>query len=163
MIWISLPHDVHKTLMDNEIEKWYSEMERQPKMRLYKQLKCEYKPECYVKSNISKSSRSFVAQLRTGTLPLMVEIGRFQQKDVKERTCPYCKGNTVEDEVHFIFYCPLYADLRNDFTDSLKDKFDIRDDMNDIEKLKLCMESTNFGAFIKDCYFKRSDYIFKVT
>ena len=54
---------------------------------------------------VSKSSTSFIAQLRSDILPLTIEIGRFSQKKVEERTCDICK-NDIEGEQHFVFKCP---------------------------------------------------------
>ena len=66
----------------------------------------------------------------------------------------------MEDELHFIFYCPLYATEREAF---INDITRINGDINgksDIEKLKLFMDNSSFGSYIKQCYFKRSDFIY---
>ena len=146
--------------MENEINAWKREMDGQSKLRVYKQIKHTFEPEPYVTSTMSKSSRSFIAQLRSGTLPLMIEIGRFQQKDPGERMCPIC-NDTVEDELHFVFHCPLYATLREGFVAHIRETVDDNIlDKSEIEKLEIFMKCTKFGAFIKDCYFKRTDFIY---
>ena len=153
---------VDQELMNVEIEKWHAEMGRQSKLHIYRELKTDFIPEPYVVSNMSKSSRSIIDQLRTGTLPLMVEVGRFQQKKREERTCTYCKGETIEDEMHFIFSCPLYANFRDDFMDRINNRINIANKSN-MEKMGIFMEHSIFGSFIRDCYYKRSDYIFNTT
>ena len=52
------------------------------------------------------------AQLRSGTLPLAIEVGRFRGLPEEERLCLLCDLGVIEDEFHFIFHCPLYNDLR---------------------------------------------------
>ena len=52
-----------------------------------------------------------MCQLRLGILPIMVETGRFRNMQLKDRLCPFC--NCVEDELHFLFTCIKYIDLRN--------------------------------------------------
>ena len=45
----------------------------QPKLRTYVQIKDEYKCENYVSMNLSRSIRSYIAQIRCGALPLHIE------------------------------------------------------------------------------------------
>ena len=52
------------------------------------------------------------AQLRTGILPLAIEVGRFSAVPEENRLCNVCDLNDVENEFHFRFYCSLYDDLR---------------------------------------------------
>ena len=60
-------------------------------------------------------SRSFIAQLRLGILPLRIETGRFENlKDsltgrfrklkVEVRKCQICNLDDIEDEKHFYVY-----------------------------------------------------------
>ena len=130
---------------------------------LCRQLKQTYCTETYVLANMSRSNRSFIAQLQTGMLPLNIEVGRFQQQKVEEKICPHCKGDKVEDEVHFIFKCPLYSILRAAFIDFVKQVTDINNKCH-AEQLSMFMDSISlankFGTFIRDCYFKRSNFIF---
>ena len=43
-----------------------------------------------------------LAKLISGTLPLYIEKGRYEVKKLESRTCPICKTNEVEDEIHFV-------------------------------------------------------------
>ena len=81
---------VSNKLMQNEIMNWKGDKNKQSKLRLYTKVKDSYNTEIYVSKNMSKSCRSFIAQLRSSTLPLNIEIGRFQQKPVENRFCPCC-------------------------------------------------------------------------
>ena len=47
-------------------------------------------------------------KLSLGVLPIKVKSGRYEKVPFANRTCPSCKGNTVEMKEHFLFYCPLY-------------------------------------------------------
>ena len=92
----SVLQTVEKYLMDHEIVKWKRELQSQSKLRYYKTFKQEFLAEDYVKLCTSKSSRSFIAQIRSGVLPLKIEIGRFSNIPANQRTCDNCK-DTVED------------------------------------------------------------------
>ncbi|KAJ0067607.1 hypothetical protein NL108_008777 [Boleophthalmus pectinirostris] len=74
-------------------------------------LKDCFGPEPYVTLNLSRGQRSVCAQLRCGTLPLASETGRFHSVPEEERTCAPCDLKDIENEMHFLFYCPLYHDL----------------------------------------------------
>ena len=54
--------------------------------------------------DISKYQRSVFAQFRCGILPLEIEVGRYQDISLPERTCQVC-GQAVEDEIHFLLTC----------------------------------------------------------
>ena len=41
----------------------------------------------------------------------MIEKGRHYNIDRETRTCPYCE-TCIENELHFVLQCPLYASLR---------------------------------------------------
>ena len=45
----------------------------------------------------------------------MIEIGRYNQTTTDNRHCPFCGSNLIEDEVHFLFHCPTYSMIRNNF------------------------------------------------
>ena len=92
---------------------WKANTLTKPKLRNYIQIKDEFITENYVTSNLKRRQRSLCAQLRSGTLPLAVEVGRFRGTPVEERLCLLCDLGIVEDELHFVFHCPLYGELRN--------------------------------------------------
>ena len=71
---------------------------------------------------LKRRQRSLCAQLRTSTLPLAVEVGRFKGTPEHLRLCEFCDLQVVEDEFHFVFYCPLYCDLRNSLFESIQFK-----------------------------------------
>ena len=45
-------------------------------------------------------------------LPLHIETGRYRNLKVEERLCKVCNLKTVENELHFVFDCPTYSQLR---------------------------------------------------
>ena len=49
-----------------------------------------------------------------GTLPLMIDKGKYINKPRHERLCINCIDNIVETEAHFIFHCPKYRTLRTE-------------------------------------------------
>ena len=142
-------------LMRIEVKRWQSELDKQQKLRTYKLFKESFQTEVYVQINMPKSTRSFIAQLRSGVLPLSIETGRFLNLKVEERLCRFCENNAVEDELHFLFNCPLYTTLRIEFYNQVN-RFLSIDALNDAAKLKVLMNDkrviNRFGTFIKNCF-----------
>lgn len=81
------------------------------KLRTYKLFKNNYCTENYLQNILSLKNRSSFAKFRCGVAPLKIETGRYERKEVHERTCFNC-SSIVEDELHVILKCPLYVDLR---------------------------------------------------
>ena len=77
------------------------------KLDFYRMFKNTFKFEDYLLShNISRSARCSFSRLRVSAQPLLVEVGRYNKQNRKDRSCPFCK-NVVEDELHFLLSCKL--------------------------------------------------------
>ena len=72
-------------------------------------------PAGYVTAHLTRRQRSLLAKLRSGTLPLAIETGRYTRTPVDERLCRSCDSNAIETEFHFLFECDMYNDLREQF------------------------------------------------
>ena len=122
--WIDLK-SAKAFLINKQESRWKRQLPLKPKLRFYIRFKESLTVESYVKYNLSPSQRSLTAQFRMGILPLEVETGRFQGNKLEERICKLCNTDSVEDEFHFLFDCPLYNDIRNDlFNEVLLEKPD---------------------------------------
>ena len=94
---------------------WQDSLGWKSKLRPYTKCKLHMECENYLTLNISKYERSMLAKLRSGTLPLYIEKGRYEGKKLERRTCPICKTNEVEDEIHFVINCNGYTTKRTYF------------------------------------------------
>ena len=56
-----------------------------------------------------------------GNHNLRIENGSFTIPKTPEnlRICYHCSLNSVEDEMHLLFHCALYDDLRDTFSDKI--------------------------------------------
>ena len=75
-------------------------------------IKSNFGPEIYVTSCLQRSQRSLVAQLRSGILPLAIEVGRLKNVPEENRICEMCELDEVEGEFNFLLYCTKHEDLR---------------------------------------------------
>ena len=87
-----------------------------------------------------------MSKLKCGTLPLSLEIGRYTDVDIEDRTCTVCNSNDVEDEEHFLLKCPKLEDLRDFHLQKMK----VDDNVpgkNNIERMKFMLNSANLKDF----------------
>jgi hypothetical protein len=73
-------------------------------------------PAAYISSVRERCRRVCLAQLITGSHWLREETGRWERLPREQRLCPHC-SNGIEDVEHVIYHCPLYASLRQRFSD----------------------------------------------
>lgn len=109
--------DCESQLRRNYEIEWERNIKNKSKLRSYVLWKEGFGPEPYVRLNLSRSQRSILAQLRSGTLPLRIETGRFTRVDLNDRICNLCTNNEIESETHFILHCKCYEAERNVFLD----------------------------------------------
>jgi hypothetical protein len=80
---------------------------------------------------------------------LRLETGRYEQLALEQRVCFNC-DNVVEDEVHVLLECPLYADIRNSLLGYARLIHNDFDSLNNCDKI-CCLLSTNNHVFIRQC------------
>ena len=82
------------------------------KLRTYAKIKSSIVIEDYLIYNFSWSQKIILAKIRLSD-HLRIETGRHHKPSLppEQRTCFTCKDQ-VENEIHFIVECPLYAPLR---------------------------------------------------
>jgi len=153
---------VKSHLLEKQNTAWVALVESKPKLRFYKNFKLNIAEEKYVSLNLTPSERSLMAQIRSGTLPLEIETGRFRNVKIEERLCKLCTLNVTEDESHFIFECPFYNEYREDFF------LHVTNSRNDY--VYLCYEDQlsvlfteyprKFAKFISMCFRKRKNALY---
>lgn len=113
---------IKQKMLTTQKDIWKEEILKKPKLRNYVLFKSDYSTEPYVSLKLKRRQRSLCAQLRSGTLALAIEVGRFKGIPEEQRICEFCELNAIEDEFHFLFYCPLYEVLRMNLFESMQKK-----------------------------------------
>jgi len=135
-----------KEMLINEFQTdWDNLVKRKPKLRTYARIKTNFEVEKYVLLNLDRHQRSNLAQLRCGILPLQVELGRFNNVKLEDRLCQLCNNNVIEDEIHFLFHCPAYQEVRAHFIHDVGGNIELQ---NDWEKL-ITLFKTNVRKLAK--------------
>jgi len=76
----------------------------------YKQIFCVVK---YCLLIMPPEHMSALSKFRCGVAPIRIETGRYENLKENERVCPFC--NCIEDEVHVLLYCNMYANVRKPY------------------------------------------------
>ena len=117
-VWISqdtrkLSFDCIKTcIKDQFLQSWSTVLEKCSKLCIYKRYKLVFGFEKYLDFHCYVS---ILTKLRSGTLRLNVEVGRYLNTQRENRICICCNMNVLEDEYHFVLSCPAYRSVRIEF------------------------------------------------
>ena len=115
------------------------------KLRRY----CTYKPifcvEKYCLLKMPPKHRSALSKFRCGVAPIRIETGRYENLKENERVCPFC--NCIEDEVHVLLYCNLYANVRQSLFDKAVSINSAFPTLNDDDKLSFILSNVSMARF----------------
>ena len=71
-------------------------------------------PLIYLDVTRKNPNRKTLVKLRISNHQLNIETGRYDKISRCDRICPVCSLD-IEDEIHFLFDCPKYSSIRDDF------------------------------------------------
>ena len=103
--------------------------------------------------------KRFYVKLRISNHSLLIETKRYCSFKVprEQRICQFCKLNEVEDEMHFLFRCTAYTDIRNTFMSKINTYIDSTKS-NILDNI-ICSQSASalycFVKYINKCFEKR--------
>ena len=135
---------------------WNEGVQQKPKLRTYKQFKNKIEVEPYLRANVPRWKRAILARLRTGSLGLQVELGRYSNQSLKDRLCQYC-DNCVEDELHFLFNCHHYKLERDKLNEEI---IELSKCNSDIERFKVLNDMPfTFCNYVAKIWDKRCSQV----
>ena len=106
--------NVKRILCVKDAENWNKSLADSEKLRTYRKYKTVLKKGGYCDLPLPRDHRRILFKLRSCSLPLALETGRYSKPKtpVNERLCKFCNSSSVEDETHFLINCELYSDIR---------------------------------------------------
>ena len=116
-------HWIHDLWNDN------TNQENGNKLCLYRLYKERIDAETYAIQAMPRNLRQLIAKFRSGTLPIRIETGRYENLPLVERTCKFCTLGGIEDDIHVLLKCELYSDLR----------YELLNHMHSVNILKNCI------------------------
>jgi hypothetical protein len=96
-----------------------------------------------------------MTMLRTSSHPLNIEIGRYAGTPSQMRCCSHCTV-AIEDELHFLAFCPKYKELRLQLFSRLGTTYDDIAGKEDTAILHYFLDPVPdqaclFGKYIYEC------------
>ena len=70
----------------------------------------------------------------------MIEAGRMKKLNSDERFCPFCP-KMIEDELHFVLYCPVYSPKRTSLVDPIINQLHNARALTDRQKFEFIMSN----------------------
>ena len=149
------------------------ECESKDKLRTFITFKDFDSLPCHVSKPLSFVKRKFISKIRTGCLPIRIELGRFSRPRLPEvdRICLACinsadpnivQTSQIENEFHFIFKCNRYESIRNSWLTKLNLPTNF-ENLPECEKLKVALNDEKnvsiTAQFIVDAYRLRSKVV----
>ena len=73
----------------------------------------------------NEDHRKATAKFRLGNHNLKIETGRHSCPKIPEdlRTCDHCETQNIENEIHLLFRCKLYNQIRNTLYNDIESKY----------------------------------------
>ena len=100
-------------LFDNFIEDWSLKVRSNERYRLYSQVTQRFGKPNYLDEIDIYCFRVALTQIRFGVLPINNNMNRYGLNP-RASMCPFCE-NQEENEIHLLYSCTIYSDLRNRF------------------------------------------------
>ena len=151
------------------INAWIMELQKQPKLRFYRDVKYEFGLEKYIGVTTYRARKN-IFSIRSSAHDLNVERGRYSTKEKltkkSDRACRFCCGGAskevikmieelpfctepiLETEEHAMVTCPAYHSQRSNLNENLKSlvmllQFKTITDSDHAEE---------FGIYLQKCY-----------
>jgi hypothetical protein len=129
-------------------QNWHSVIENNDKYSWYYSFKCTSEAEDYLMFITNKWMRDTLARFRLRACGLKNHKQWFttDEQNAIDLICPVC-GQGSEDEVHFIFHCQAYTELRKKYT--LFDSITTQPNMNHVSTILASKDETEITSLAK--------------
>ena len=144
---------------------WIDRLGKSDKLRTLRLFKSSFHFEQYLTHVYNIYHRKSLTRLRISCHTLNIEVGRYSNLPVEDRTCKHCI-QPIEDELHFVATCQLYDDARASLYSKIGEFCQNFHALDDNSKLiYLCNAEgpiiREFAKFCNSCFETRKEYYSK--
>ncbi len=150
-------------IAEKEKTDWAENLKGYSKLDLLSEIKLEFGTEKYLQLDLGRYDKCLLSQFRYGILPLEIETGRYKNLTREQRLCTLCNDGSVEDQIHFVFKCSVYNNIRSEFIETCKDRLTGWTILTDVGKItSLFKEQPRlFGKYVKKIFLQRKGLLYK--
>ena len=145
-------------LKDQYMQQWRADCIQNRKLNYYCGYKQLFSQESYLSVIDVSKFRTCLANFRNSCHCLMIEKGRHYGISRENRFCVYCESS-IEDELHFLLCCPLYADIRTKYIAERYVKKPNETSFYNIMSAKNELVMRNLAMFLFYAFKRRSEYL----
>ena len=144
-------------------DKWWVESAPMPKLQTFISIHDETETKALVLRNLHRNQRSLLPKLKCGVLPIGIDIGRHKDVALEDRLCYVCNLGFFENEIHMLFGCPAYANVRQEFQGNVI----LPRALEEIPQEQIFMENLkgenlkNMGQFVERLWEERRNIIYQ--
>ena len=106
-------------MKDHYFEKWKADLSISRKLEFFKTFKDSYESENYLNTINNFNQRRHFTKFRISNHKLAIESGRYNKTKIEDRLCNLCNHHKIESEIHMLYHCPFYDDLRKEFYEKI--------------------------------------------
>ena len=101
---------------------WKMKIDTSKRLEFYSKIKKDFIEEPFLNVVQNFDAKRDYFKFRTSNHSLFIETGRYCRPILprENRFCKFCQNNEVEDEIHLLFDCNMYSELRKTFLDKLR-------------------------------------------
>ena len=109
-------YSIKNKIQNNYETFWKINLNKCEKLRTHRKVKFIFGYETYISDIRNISHRNILTRFRTSKHKLHIETGRYTCPitPVENRICSHCNSKSVEDEFHFLMYCPRFENHRRE-------------------------------------------------
>ena len=96
------------------MQTWSADINASTKSSFYKIIKHDFCFEEYL-DILPFKSRITLTKFRVTNHALPIEVGRWENTERENRHCPFCAGNVLGDEFHYLFECHQFQTDRTKY------------------------------------------------
>lgn len=155
---VSMSTNCFKTLCNKVTKTHYTQLWHKQKSSLLNGKLCTYFKfkhnmgyENYLTVIKNFEHRRRFTRFRISAHRLRIEVGRYQGILRQDRFCQNCSSGEVEDEIHFLFECDKFKELRANYIDTINNICSNFNNLQNTEKLIWIMNNENIEILSKLC------------
>ena len=118
----SIIREIIRCLKETYSEHWKMKISTSTRLEFYSKIKKDFVEDPFLNTVQNFDAKKDYFKLKTSNHSLLVETGRYCRPILprENRICKFCRTNDIEDEIHLLFECQMYSELRETLFEKIR-------------------------------------------